>query len=140
MQLPLIIDTKTQNLIHLEVTVSCSRLATVIITCMYVQFCRKITVQYEIDRIFPLNTSPLVASQIIQTGIQYDGRNNSPIQCRLYLSNKVRSNALAFLQTKIHFIYIFITYIPHRPSQRSYKDRQIKLFLIQFVVHTDTGG
>lgn len=74
----IIVQTKTEQLFQLEITATGGRLCTVIKACMHKKLSRKITVQYKIESIFPLNAYPFIVSQIVQTGIDYNGRNNGP--------------------------------------------------------------
>ena len=64
--LPFVIDTETQQFLHLEIAVAFGRFGTVIKTGMHIKFGGEITVQHKINGVFPFNTCPLVTGLEVQ--------------------------------------------------------------------------
>ena len=65
--LPLIIDAEAKQFFQLEEAVSFSRFRAIVKTGMYIELGRKITVQNEVECIFPFYTCPMIVGQIIET-------------------------------------------------------------------------
>ena len=107
---------------------------------MHKKLSRKITVQYKIESIFPLNAYPFIVSQIVQTGIDYNGRNNGPWNGRLYLCTKVILWTFTFIQSELGFVHIFVTNITKVIGQWRHEYGKVEFFLFQLIIHTDTDN
>ena len=136
---PRIVQPEAQRLGALEIAVAHRRRRAIIIACQDVEPGGKELGEYKVHIRLPLHTRPLITGQIIQTGLQFHSRDDGPLEIGLHLRTEIMLHRLAFLQAIAGLIYLRIAHVTHRVSQRSQKDGEIELGLIQLVVHTDTG-
>ena len=80
----------------------------------------------------------MIIGQVVETGFQCYGRDNSPVECRLQLGAEVILGAFSFIQTEFGFVYFRAADITQVIGQRRHEYGEVEFLLGQFLVHTDT--
>ena len=82
LDLPFIIDTKTEQFLQLEVAAAGGRSVAVVVAGIEVELGGEVAVEHEVEGVLPVDAHPLVAGQVVETGVERDLRSDVPRQGR----------------------------------------------------------